>query len=169
MEGKMFNLINYKNIYKELTEETENICQLIIKNNFKDKLLSNQNWNVALIYYHLVAILYVFTKNKKGTSTAEKMSKKLIYETLVRLPDEYENHIISYSSNIITKYVSIYRQAMNSENDIKLDFFEELAKGICEIFAEDELYFMKEEYKKLIDTLKIYFTENITKYENLIK
>ena len=164
----MFNIINHKKIYIKLSEETEKICQIIIKNGFKENLLSNQHWNVSLIYYHLLAIIYVFLKNKKGSNIAEKVSQKLIYEILVRLPKEYEDDIIKYSSNIITKYVSIYRQSMNKENDIKLDYLEELAKGICEIVANDALYFMKEEYKNLIIELKKYFAENITICEKLI-
>ena len=38
-------------IYKQLSEDTEDICQIIIKNGFKEQLLNNQNCNVILICY----------------------------------------------------------------------------------------------------------------------
>ena len=30
----MFNIINYKKIYEQLSKDTEDICQIIIKNKF---------------------------------------------------------------------------------------------------------------------------------------
>lgn len=72
----MFNSINVKEIYNQLSIDTEEICQIIIRNNFKEESVSNQEYNVMLIYYHLVSILYIKLKNKKNKDKAEKIAKK---------------------------------------------------------------------------------------------
>lgn len=165
----MFKIINYKEIYKQLSKDVENICQIILKHNFRERLLSNQNYNVMLIFYHLVVIIYIIIKNDKGINKAEHISKKLIYETIIRLPREYEETLVINASNIITKYMAVYRQSINNTNDIKFSFSEELSKGICEILTDDVLFFTKPNYQSLISELKKYIDEKIQLYNNMIK
>ena len=159
--------MNENDIYIQLSRDAEDICQIIIKNGFKDKLLNNQNYNVMLIFYHLLAIVYIKTKNSKGTKEAENIAQKLVYETLIRLPSEYEESLIENSSRIITKYMAIYRQSNNEVKEYSLNFSLQLSKGICEIFANDSLYFIKEEYKMLISKLKKYFDVKMEDYNRL--
>ena len=71
----MFNYINYKQIYKQLSVDTEEVCQIIVKNNFREEFLKNQNGNVVLVFYHLMAIVYIELKNKRGRKTAERIIK----------------------------------------------------------------------------------------------
>ena len=155
-------------IYRQLSEDTEDICQIIIKNGFKDQLLSNQNYNVILICYHLLAIIYIKIKNSKSLDEAEGFAKKIIYETVRRLPKEYEGTLIENSSRIITKYMAIYRQSNKEIKESNLDFSTELSKGICEIFSDDPLYFMKEEYNVVISELANYINSKLKLYEELI-
>ena len=72
----MFGIINDKEIYKQLSKDTEEVCQIIMRNNFKDELMCNQNHNVMLICYHLLVIVYIKIKNKKNRDKAEKIAKK---------------------------------------------------------------------------------------------
>jgi len=168
----MFNYINYKQIYKQLSVDTEEVCQIIVKNNFREEFLKNQNGNVVLVFYHLMAIVYIELKNKRGRKTAERIIKKLMYETAIRLPKEYtEEMILDASSRIVTKYMAMSRYcASQSQNEsVQLNFSEELSKGICECFTEDELYFMQDDYRALIGELKVYFDKKVEEYKALIK
>lgn len=156
----MFGIINDKEIYKQLSKDTEEVCQIIMRNNFKDELMCNQNHNVMLICYHLLVIVYIKIKNKKNRDKAEKIAKKIIYETIIRMPQEYEEILLEQSSNIITKFMAVSRST-------DLDLSTEIAKGICTILTEDIMYFMKDEYKILISELKKYFDVKIENYDEL--
>lgn len=156
----MFGIINDKEIYKQLSKDTEEVCQIIMRNNFKDELMCNQNHNVMLICYHLLAIIYIKIKNKKNRDKAEKTAKKIIYETIIRMPQEYEKILLEQSSNIITKFMAISRST-------DIDLSTEISKGICTILTEDIMYFMKDEYKILISELKKYIDVKIENYDEL--
>ena len=160
--------MNESNIYRQLSKDTEDICQIIIKNGFKDKLLNNQKYNVALIFYHLLAIIYIKTKINKSTKEAENTVRKLIYETIIRLPSEYNESLIENSSRIITKYMAIYRQSNNEAKEYDLNFTLELSKGICEIFDNDLFYFIKKEYSTLISELADYINNKLVLYDELV-
>ena len=109
----MFNIINKKKIYLKLTNDTKEICQIIVKTDLKDKFFEEQNLNVFLIYYHLLSIIYIKTKLKYGKNKAENVTKKLVYESAKRLPASYSTEmIIDISSNIITKYIAVYRNSI---------------------------------------------------------
>lgn len=163
----MFNIINTKNIYRKLASDTKDICKIIINNGFKDNLLKEKDWNVFLIYYHLLSIIYVKIKFKKGSQKAEKIAKKLVYESAIRLPEDYPlDVIINTSSNIITKFVSTYRCSINSKD---ISFTESLANSICKAIEKDNLYFMKKGYDELINELKKYIEDRMFEYDALIK
>lgn len=156
----MFGIINDKEIYKQLSKNAEEVCQIIMRNNFKDELMCNQNHNVMLICYHLLAIIYIKIKNKKNRNKAEKIAKKIVYETIIRMPQEYEKILLEQSSNIITKFMAVSRST-------DIDLSTEISKGICTILTEDIMYFMKDEYKILISELKKYIDVKIENYDEL--
>lgn len=157
----MFGIINDKEIYKQLSKDTEEVCQIIMRNNFKDELMCNQNYNVMLICYHLLVIVYIKIKNKKNRDKAEEIAKKIVYETIIRMPQEYEEILLEQSSNIITKFMAISRST-------DLNLSTEISKGLCTILTEDNMYFMKDKYKTLIAELKKYFDIKIESYNGLI-
>lgn len=159
--------INIQNLYKKLTDDSKDIINIIIKKGFRNEFLKNKDLNSFLVYYHLLSIIYIKIKFIKSTNKAEEVAKELIYESIIRLSKEYhDEEITEEASNIITKFVSIYRSSTRSKN---ISFSEELANSICKIFENNELHFSKRRYISLINELKQYIEDKIVEYDTLIK
>lgn len=81
------------------------------------------------------------------------------------MPKEYEETLFQQSSDIIKKFMALSR---NVEEAHDLNFSTEISKGICAILIKDNMYFMKDEYKKLISELKEYIDIKISNYDKII-
>lgn len=165
----MFNIINPKKIYEQLRVDSKELINLIVKNGYKDEFITDKakDWNCFLVYYHLLSIVYIKIKFKKGNNKAEKVAKKLVYESAIRLPNNFPiNIVVDVSSNIITKFVSTYKCSINSKD---ISFSNELANSICNIISKEKLHSSKNNYDKLINELTKYIEDKMFEYDILIK
>ena len=165
----MFGMINHKKIYEILSVDTKKAINIIVKNGFKDDFTKNgeKDWNCFLVFYHLLSIIYIKIKLKKGANKAEKIVKKLVYETAIRLPEDYSvEMVVGVSSGIITKFVATYRESINCT---EIRFSNSLAYSICNILDKDAIFLSKEKYKKLMNELEEFIKDLMFDYEHLIK